>query len=56
MEVMCHTPRERKSKSLDKIKKEKNRRDIWQEGRWEEVSHLNQVGSYSVGEKEKGGK
>ena len=24
MEAMCHTSRERKSKSLDKIKKEKN--------------------------------
>ena len=26
MEAMCHTPRERKSKSLDKIKKEKMRK------------------------------
>ena len=40
MEAMCHTLRERKSKSLDKIKKE---RDILQGERWEEVSHLNQV-------------
>ena len=28
----------------------------WQGGRWEEISHLNEVGSDSVGEKEKGGK
>ena len=26
MEAMCHTPRERKSKSLDKIKKEDKER------------------------------
>ena len=59
MEAMFHTPRERKSKSLDKIKKENKERkkergrDMWQGGRWEEISHLNQVGSDSVGEKEK---
>ena len=29
---------------------------MWQGGRWEEISHLNQVGSDSVGEKEKVGK
>ena len=28
---------------------------MWQGGRWEEISHLNQVGD-SMGEKEKGGK
>ena len=58
MEAMCHTPRERKSKYLDKIKKkikkEKKRgRDMWQGGRWEEISHLNKVGSDLVGVKEK---
>ena len=29
---------------------------MWQGGKWEEISHLNQVGSTSVGGKEKGGK
>ena len=29
---------------------------MWQGGRWEEISHLNKVGSDSVGEKEKEGK
>ena len=29
---------------------------MWQGGRLEEISHLNQVGSDSMGEKEKGGK
>ena len=46
MEAMCHTLRGRKSKSLDKIKKEsKWGRDMWQGERWEEISHLNQVGT-----------
>ena len=26
---------------------------MWQGGKWEEISHLNQVGSDSMGEKEK---
>ena len=29
---------------------------MWQGGGWEEISHLNQVGSDSMGENEKGGK
>ena len=29
---------------------------MWQGGRWEEISHLNQVGSNLEGEEEKGGK
>ena len=67
MEAMCHTFRERKSKSLDKMrgrktktnkrKKEQNKEGTCgKEKRWEEIFHLNQVGSDSVGEKEKGGK
>ena len=51
MEATCHTSRERKSKSLDKIKKESKMRKghvAWR--RWEEISHLNQVGSIRWGE------
>ena len=32
MEAMCHTPRKRKSKSLDKIKKENKERKKNEEG------------------------
>ena len=66
MEAMCHTPRERKSKSLDKVRERKTKKKENKErknedgtcgkeegGRWEEISHLNQVRSDLVGEKEK---
>ena len=56
MEVMCHSPRGRKSKSLDKIKKEKMRERHVARRKVRGNFPLESSGSNSVGEKEKKGK
>ena len=56
MEAMCHTPRERKSKFLIRSRMRANEEGTCGKERWDEISHLNQVGTIRWGEKKKRGK